>query len=311
MGLLLGTVAVMAVLTVLRGGHLVAQTTLNGVASGVAIALGAVGLALIFAVLRVVNFAHGDMLTVTAYLTLGLMALGPIPLVVAAAIGVAASGLIAAGMEVTVWRPMRRMGAGVLQKLLVGIGLAFLLRGIVQLIWGGEPRRLGVDVARSVPLPGGLTLGYVQLWSLIIGVIALVSLACWLKFSDKGRELRAIADNDMLAEASGINTRRWTLATWVIGGVGAGLSGVLLAGSIGVMTPLLGFMTLMAMFAATILGGVRSAFGALAGGMVIGLTQEWSTMFIDSSWKLGVGFSVLIITLIVRPTGLLGKAELT
>ncbi|WP_344819591.1 branched-chain amino acid ABC transporter permease [Microbacterium soli] len=303
--------ATIVLLVILADGHRVAQTTLNGVASGVAIALGAVGLALIFSVLRVVNFAHGDLLTLTAYITLALMTGASIPLVVAAVIAIVVTASLTGAMEITVWRPLRKRGAGVLQKLLVGIGLAFLIRGVVQVVFGAEPRRLDVDVSRSVPLPGGLTLGYIQLWSLVIGLIILISLACWLKFSHSGRELRAIADNDMLAETTGINTKRWMLTTWIIGGAAAGLAGVLTAGSVGAITPNFGFMLLLAMFAATILGGVSSAFGAIAGGLVIGLVQEWSTMFFDSSWKLAVGFGVLILTLIVRPTGLLGKAKLS
>lgn len=294
----------------LKGVDHVAQTMLNGLATGTAIALGALGVALVFGVLRVISFAHGDLLTVAAYITLVLGTHGGMNLVLAAVVAIAATGLLTAGTEVVLWRPLRNKNAGMLQKLLVGIGLAFVLRGCVQIFAGSEPQRLNVDVARSLALPGGLRIGYVQAWALVIGAAALVAMACVLKYSRAGRQLRALSDNKVLAEASGIDSVRWTMITWVIAGCAAGLAGVLTASSVGVITPNFGFMLLLSMFAATILGGIHSAFGALAGGLLIGLVEEWSTLFVDPTWKLAMGFAALIVTLIVRPNGILGRAVL-
>lgn len=303
-------VVVVAVLVALEGGHAVTQTTLNGLATGTTIALGALGVALVFGVLRIISFAHGDLLTVAAYLTLLVVSTSGLNLVLGALIAIFLTGVIAVLSEFVLWRPLRNKDAGMLQKLLVGIGLAFLLRGLVQVFAGGEPRRLDVNVSRSVELTAGIRIGYVQLWALVIGAIALVTMACVLKYTPAGRQLRALADNKALAEASGVDSVRWTVATWAVAGCAAGLAGVLTAGSVGVITPNFGFMLLLSMFAATILGGIHSAFGALAGGLLIGLVQEWSTLFVDPPWKLAMGFLALIITLIVRPNGLLGKAAL-
>lgn len=298
------------VLVALRGGQAVTQTTLNGLTTGTTIALGALGVALVFGVLRIINFAHGDLLTVAAYLTLFIVSVSGAGLIVGALLAIVLTGLIALLGEFAIWRPLRNKGAGLLQKLLVGIGLAFALRGLVQIFAGGEPQRLDVDVSRSVELLGGVRIGYIQLWALIIGAIALVTMACVLKYTSAGRQLRALSDNKELAEASGVDSRIWTMVTWAVAGCAAGLSGVLTAGAVGVITPNFGFMLLLSMFAATILGGIHSAFGALAGGLLIGLVQEWSTLFVDPPWKIAVGFAALIITLIVRPNGILGKAAL-
>jgi branched-subunit amino acid ABC-type transport system permease component len=304
-------IVVLGVMAALRGFQPVAQTSINGLAAGVSIALGAFGIAISFSVLRIISFAHGDLLTVAAYLTLLLGTSAGWNVIIAAAVAIAAVGLLTAGTEIALWTPLRRKNAGMLQKLLVGIGLAFALRGAVQIIAGSEPRRLGIDVTRSLALPGGVRIGYIQGWALIIGLVTLVAIACALKFSRAGRKLRALADNKVLAEASGINSVRWALIVWAIAGVTAGLAGVLTASTVGVTTPNLGFVLLLSMFAATILGGVNSMFGALTGGILIGLVEEWSTMFVDPAWKLAVGFVALIVTVIIRPNGILGKAVLT
>lgn len=297
-------------LMLLREPHAVMQTTLNGVVRGTSIALGAFGIALVFGVLRVISFAHGDLLTATAYLALVVGTYAGLPIVVAGIVAVVAGAAIAALSEVGLWSPLRRRGAGTLQKLLVGIGLAFFLRGVVQIIAGSEPRRLNVSVTDSLSLPFDLRIGVAQLWALAIGGIALIAIASFLKYSHSGRQLRALSDNRVLAEASGVNSHRWTMLTWVIAGGTAGLAGVLTAASVGVVTPIFGFVLLLSMFAATVVGGIHSTFGALAGGLLIGLTEEWSTLFIEPTWKLAVGFTALIITLLVRPTGLLGRAVL-
>lgn len=303
-------IAVFAVLAALRGFQPVAQTSLNGLSAGVAIALGAFGIAISFSVLRIISFAHGDLLTVAAYLTLLLGTYAGWNILVAAIVAIGVVGALTVSTEFVLWRPLRHKNAGMLQKLLVGIGLAFALRGAVQMVAGSEPRRLSVDVTRSLSLPGGVRIGYVQGWALAIGLVTLVAIACALKYSRAGRKLRALADNRVLAEASGINSARWALIVWAIAGSTAGLAGVLTASTVGVTTPNLGFILLLSMFAATILGGVNSMFGALTGGILIGLVEEWSTMFVDPAWKLAVGFVALIVTVIIRPNGILGKAVL-
>jgi neutral amino acid transport system permease protein len=110
---------------------------------------------------------------------------------------------------------------------------------------------------------------------------------------------------------TGINTDRVVIATWIFAAGLAGLAGVLYTAAIGTMTPNLGFFLLLSLFAAVILGGIGSAYGALAGGLLLGLAQEWSTLVIDPRWKVAVGFGILILVLIVRPQGLFGRRERT
>jgi neutral amino acid transport system permease protein len=303
-----GVVSALVVLAVLEGPRDAAQATTNGLVSGTTFALGAVGLALVYGVLRLVNFAHGDMLTLGAYVALLLNATLGAPILLAGVVAVAVTALVAVSGELLLWRPLRARQAGLFQMLLVAIGLAFVLRYGIQLVAGSQPQRLDVDVTRAIDVVGGVRIGQTQLVATLIGLVALVAVAAMLRATRVGRQMRAVSDDIPLAEVSGIDTRRVILVTWLIGGALAGLAGVVAAASVGVMTPNFGFLLLLSLFAATVLGGIGSAYGALAGGLVLGLVEEWSTLFVDPRWKLAIGFAVLIVTLILRPNGLLGQA---
>jgi neutral amino acid transport system permease protein len=211
------------------------------------------------------------------------------------------------GLEKVMWAPMRRKRAGLLQLVLMSIGLAFLLRAIIQFAWGTDILSLDVDKAATVEFLG-LSIGRTQLPTIVVGVIVIIATGLMLRLTLLGKQMRALSDDIDLAETAGINTNRVILYTWVFAGALAGLAGAL-AGTTLPLQPELGFTLLLAIFAAVVLGGIGDPFGALAGGMVLGLVTEWSTMFIDSRWKLAIGFAVLIIVLIVRPQGIFGKAK--
>ena len=308
---LLGAAAVVVLILIgLKGYQPAAQATANGLVAGTYFALGAVGLALVFGVLRLVNFAHGDFLTFGAYAALLANTFFRLPIIVAAALAVAATALLAAILELAIWRPMRARRAGGLQLLLIAIGLAFVIRNGIQIAAGTEPRELQVDVTSAVSFMGGIRLGTTELAVVVIGLVVLLLVAILLSASRLGKEMRALADSVSLAEVAGVDTGRVIIATWLVAGGLAGLAGVLVAAAVGVLTPQFGFQLLLSLFAATVLGGIGNAYGALAGGLLLGLTQEWSTLFIDSRWKLAVGFAILILTLLIRPNGLLGRPAL-
>ena len=302
--------AIVAVALVLhRGLTPFAQVTVNGLVAGAYFALGAAGLTLVYGVLRLINFAHGDMLTFGAYIAvLGTIGL-ELPFLAALLLAVAATAALALGLERAMWGPLRRRHAKALQMILAAIGLAFVIRNTIQLVAGTNPRGVGVDVAGSFAL-GGVRIGRTQLLVLAVGYAALVALGLMLRYTLVGKQLRALSDDPVLAETSGIDTGRLVVVTQLLAGGLAGLAGALFAASIGVITPNVGFLLLLFLFASTILGGIGNAFGALAGGIALGLMQEWSTLLVEARWKAAVGFVVLILVLIVRPEGLLGRARL-
>jgi neutral amino acid transport system permease protein len=290
-----------------KGLHDVAQRGLNGLSLGAIYALGAVGLTLVYGILKLVNFAHGDFLTFGAYMAYLVSVTWGLPLVVAIFWAMAMTAVLGIFLEKVMWGPMRAKGAGMLQLLLMSIGLALVIRYGIQYVWSTELRQLDVNRTDTVKFLG-LTIGRTNLIVIIVGFAVLIGTGMMLRYTLLGKRMRALSDNLDLAETSGIDTSRVILWTWVFAAGFAGLAGVL-AGAITQVQPELGFELLLPIFAAVVMGGIGNAYGALAGGIVLGLVIEWSTLFIDSRWKTAIGFVVLILVLIVRPQGIFGRAK--
>jgi neutral amino acid transport system permease protein len=299
--------AIFLALVIAEGLHNVAQTGINGLSLGAIYALGAVGLTLVYGILKLVNFAHGDFLTFGAYMAYLVNVTWGMPLVVAVFWGMLMTALLGLLFERLLWGPMRAKHAGFLQLILMSIGLAFLLRAIIQWFWSTEIRVLDVNTVDTVDFLG-VRIGQTQLVVVIVGVAVLVAVGLGLRMTLLGKRMRALSDDLDLAETAGIDTRRVINYTWIFAGALAGLAGVL-AAAITNLRPELGFELLLPIFAAVILGGIGDAFGALAAGLVIGVMTEWSTLVIDARWKTAVGFLVLVIVLIIRPQGIFGRAK--
>lgn len=300
-------VNIAAVLAVDHGVHDVAQRGLNGLSLGAIYALGAVGLTLVYGILRLVNFAHGDYLTLGAYVAYVANVTWGVPLVVGVVAAIVATAAFSVALERAMWAPMRERGAGMLQLLMMAIGLAFVVRYGIQFAWGTELRQLRVDNSAAVSFLG-LRIGRTELIVMLVGIAALLATGLMLKRTLLGKRMRALSDSLELAETSGIDTGRVILWTWLFAGGLAGLAGVF-AGAVTQLQPELGFELLLPIFAAVVLGGIGNAFGALTAGLVLGLVIEWSTLVIADGLKLAVGFVVLIIVLVIRPEGIFGRAR--
>ena len=298
---------IVLVLIAAEGLHAVAQAGLNGLTLGVIYALGAVGLTLVYGILRLVNFAHGDFLTFGAYMAYLVNVTWGLPLVAGIFFAMATTALLGLLSERVMWRPMRAKGAGWLQLLLMTIGLAFLIRSVIQWFWGTEIRTLDVNITDSVEFLG-LRIGQTELIVVVLGIAVLLAVSLIVRFSLLGKRMRALSDDLDLAETAGIDTRRVILYTWLFAGALAGLAGVL-SGALTNLRPELGFELLLPIFAAVILGGIGNPFGALTGGIVLGVVIEWSTLVVEPRWKVTFGFIALIIALVIRPQGIFGKAK--
>lgn len=307
LGLGLGLAVTAVALAVTQSPTELAQASINGIVAGNYYALGAVGLTLIFGVLRLVNFAHGEFLTLGAYLML-LFASFDLPLLAAAALGVVATAVFSLVLEIGVWRPVRRRGAGEMQLLLFALGLAFFMRNAIAFTATSEDRQTGADVTASVSL-GALRIGRTELIVTLLGIAVIVLVAIGLRSSSLGKQTRALADDIDLAETTGIDTDRIVLITWAVSGALAGLAGIVYALPAGAANPNIGFSLILSIFAAVVVGGIGNAYGALAGGLLIGLVQEWATLVIEPSMKVAVGFAMLILVLLIRPQGLFGRAR--
>jgi neutral amino acid transport system permease protein len=298
---------VVAVLILYHGIHEVSQRGINGLSLGAIYALGAVGLTLVYGILKLVNFAHGDFLTFGAYMAYLVNVTWELPLLLGIAFAIATTALLGILLEKVMWGPMRGRGAGMLQLLLMAIGLAFVIRYGIQFIWGTELRQLDVNRTDTVNFLD-LRIGRTQLIVIIVGFVTLIATGLMLRVTLLGKRMRALSDDLDLAETSGINTSRVILYTWLFAAGLAGLAGVF-AGAITQLQPELGFELLLPIFAAVVLGGIGNAFGALSAGVLLGVVIEWSTFVVTPGLKAAVGFLILIIVLIIRPQGILGQAR--
>jgi branched-subunit amino acid ABC-type transport system permease component len=290
------------------------QLLVNGLVTGSVIAIAAVGVSLVYGILRLVNFAYGDVMAFGAYAAyLGNVTLG-LPLAVAVVLAMLATAALSLGLDFVLWRPLRARRAGFMSLFLASIGLALVLRQALLLVAGPQPRAYDVDPFK-VYVIGSVRLSGAQAVVIAAATLAIVAVGLFLARTSTGRVMRALADDRALAAVSGINVGRVIAATWVLTGLLAGLAGVLAGLVQSTFDPNFGFQLLLPIFAAVVLGGIGSAYGALAGGLVLGVAMELSTWEgfaggIDPVYKPVVAFVVLIVALLLRPQGLFGKARI-
>ncbi len=297
---------------------MVLQFVVNGVVVGGIFVMGAIGLSLIYGVRNFANFAHGELMALGAYVAYTVhsqFAGFHLNIVYAAAVAFFVVSFVGILLEYTVFH--RLEGRGVVAPLIASFGLFFIIQNLVRIIWSSTQRVyllpktfLGHPTRQGIQLAFGISLTVVQIFTLIIAVIFVTVLHILLKYTKIGKAMRATSDNFELAKVTGINTWLVIMVTWFIGAGFAAVGGVLL-GLNTQLRPTMGFNILLFLFAAVILGGIGSAYGALLGGLTIGIASEVSKYLlflngIDSAYSPAVAFAVLVVMLIVRPQGILG-----
>lgn len=279
----------------------------NGLNFGLMLALAAIGATLVYGTTGLANFAHGEMVTFGALVAL--LASNVVPIWVAIPIAVIVSALFGLGLDAGIWRPLRRKGLGLVQLMIVSIGLSLALRYIIQMFIGGRTQQLPGAVAATIPGLGPIRLTITDVISMGISVVVILIFAWWLMRTRIGRATRAVSDNPSLAAASGIDVDGVVRIVWVIAAALAGLSGILWAYFRPGIKWDMGTSILLLMFAAITLGGLGTAFGALVGSIIVGLLVELSTLWIPSDLKYVGALVVLIVVLLFRPQGILGRKE--
>jgi branched-chain amino acid transport system permease protein len=301
------------------------QIVADGLIIGSVVALGAIGLSLTMTIFRFSNFAHGEMLAWGAYLALvataaaaqmhalwpkpiGPFSFGPSMLVavVLAAAGTAGLALL---LDALLFKRLRKQGS--ITLVIASFGAALALRNLLQFWQGGVPVYYseGLQIAINlVPrsVAGGLRATPDQILVLVLAVLVVAALHGFLQYSTLGRSMRATAANPALAQVSGIDPERVLRATWVLGAVLAAVAGVM-AGLTVQLRHTMGQEMLLPMFAAVILGGLGSVWGAVIGGLIVGLAESASVTLVGAEYRAAAAFMVLIVILTVRPTGLFGE----
>ena len=284
-----------------------ATTMAKGLRLGLILAVAAVGLSLVYGVTGLTNFAHAELVTFGAIVAYGLGVVG-VPfwytIVPAVLIGAAAGWL----NDIAIWRPLRKRRMALLSMMVVSIGLSTALRNLFQVQFGPDGKRYSTG-----PIQREVTTGPIRLtpndWiTMAICVVALAAVTLLLNRTRLGTAIRAVADNPDLAASSGIAVDRIVSVVWVLSGALAALGGILYGLSTNVKFDM-GFILLLSMFAAVVLGGLGSAPGAILGAVIIGVAQETAGLVVDTAYKFVVALLVLVIVLLVRPQGILGKRE--
>ena len=293
-----------------------AQLTAEGLRFGLILALAAVGLSLIFGTTGLTNFAHGELVTLGALLTWWISTgnlpflpdFGGLQFFPAAALALVLCAAFGWANDAWLWKPLRRRGTGLIAAMIVSIGLSIFLRYFYLYIFTGNTRQYPDYQGQK-----GLNLGPVDLaardvWSMVVAVIVLLATILALQRTRIGKATRAVSDNPALAADSGIDVDRVIRIVWIGGAALAGLAGILLGLAQGINFQT-GFQILLLIFAAVTLGGLGTAYGALVGSIVVGLFITVSTLWIPVELKNVGALGILIIILLIRPQGLLGRAQ--
>ncbi|MCY3862583.1 MAG: branched-chain amino acid ABC transporter permease [bacterium] len=287
-------------------GERAAQTVFNGLKFGLIIAMSAIGLSLIYGTTGLVNFAHGELVTFGAVIAWYFnSSWGGLNLVLAAIVTMIVCGMLGAGLETGLFRPLRHRRLGIFQLVVVTIGLSLLGRQVIQLFFGAEPLPYTDFQVQERWEFGPWAVTPRELVTVVVIVAILLAVGIMLQWTRFGKATRAVSDNASLAEASGINVNRVVLMVWAMGAALAGLGGVF-QGLDTDIDPFLGFQLLLLIFAGVELGGLGTAFGALAGSLIIGMSTEVSTLWISPELKFVVPLAALILVLLIRPHGLFG-----
>jgi len=309
-------------------------------------ALGAIGITLIFGILRFAHFAHGDMMTLGAFVTFILVAAataigltGPLPMgfMVLPIAMVIAAGL-ALGIDKGFYAPLRARGAKPVTLLIASIGVTLMIQGLIRLFFGVKSRTFFAEAPKEIyridmsffGATRPISVTQPQILMILVTIVAVLALHFFLTKSKFGKAMRAMADNADLAQVSGINTKLVIRVTWVIAGALACMAGTMLALDV-TLKPDLAFNIVLPIFAAAIVGGLGHAYGAIAGGFLVGFAEtlavfNWAVLLrpfrenlpswisndlslVPTEYKLTVAFVILVIVLLVRPTGIFKGAS--
>ena len=299
-----------------------AELFVYGIVLGSIIALGSIGLTLVFGILRFANFAHGDLMTAGAYVALFLVTrlfswLG-IPdnnfgrlsfgwrMVFAFPISMMAIATLAIILDRLLYRPLRRKKSPSVILSMAALGASFIIQMTVLILWGADSLFYKPGILRpAIMLPLGIKIRPDQIFIVLVVFLSITVLHLFLKHTRMGKAMRATADNPELARVTGIDTNRIILLTWGIGGAMAAMGGILYGIDVQ-LHPGMGWGFLLPLFAATILGGIGNMYGALIGALVMGVVQQLSTAYLLPTYKPAVAFIIMILILLIRPQGIFG-----
>ncbi len=295
------------------------EQLINGLVQGGIYALIAVGYTMVYGIIQLINFAHGEIYMFGAYFGLILITVFHIPFWFALPLAMVLCALLGMLIDYVAYRPLRN--APRLSALITAIGISLALQNIARIIWSARPKNYPPDelpslfvsgismtgeVINAIPLPGGGTLPYRDVFILLIAVVLMILLNLLIYYTRIGKAMRACAQNATAANLMGINANRVIIATFAIGSALGAVAGVMVGLSENV-TPNMGYYKGVAAFAAAVLGGIGSVTGAIVGGLLIGIAEAFGAD-LHSGYRIAFAYIIMILVILIRPTGLFGKA---
>jgi branched-chain amino acid transport system permease protein len=280
------------------------QQVANGLMLGGTYALVAIGYSLVFGVLRLIHLAHGEVFMVGAYIGLEIMLalnVGPVAALAAAIVGTALLGIV---LELIVFRPIRRKGGSFLAPMVTSIGAGLILQEVFTKIFGAEQSEFPAGLGNDVYHFGPLLVSATQLFIMVIALLSMIILHLFISRTRYGMAMRAAAENVEIASLLGINTDAVIMLTFAVASALAGIAGVLVGLAYTAVSPFMGINMAVKGLAIMLVGGLGSIYGAMVGGLVLGIVEVFCVAYAASSYRDAVAFSLMIIILLVRPRGL-------
>ena len=283
------------------------QYLINGISIGAVYAIIALGYTMVYGIAKMLNFAHGDVIMVGAYISFCVTNYLGLPAIVSIAAAMAICTLLGILIEGLAYKPLR--GTPSLAVLITAIGVSYFLQNAAQLIWGAAPKNF-TSVVTMAPIKlfdGGLVITGEAILTVVVSALVMVVLTLFTNKTKTGKAMRAVSENRDAAQLMGINVNRTISTTFAIGSALAAVAGVLLCSTVPTLQPTTGSMPGIRAFTAAVIGGIGSMPGAMLGGVLLGVIETFSKKYISTEFSDAIVFAVLIVILLVKPAGLLGK----
>ena len=281
------------------------QTIISGLSLGSIYALMALGYTMVYGIAKMLNFAHGDIIMVGAYTVIVSVMTANVPAVFAVLISLAVCGILGVTIEFLAYRPLRK--APPLAVLITAIGVSYFLQNLALLIFGSEQKAFPEIINFPGFSVGGVVIDGITIITLIVTAAIMIALTLFINKTKLGKAMRAVSEDKEAAGLMGISVNRTITLTFAIGSVLAAFASIFYGAAYVYLRPTTGAMPGIKAFTAAVFGGIGSIPGAMLGGIMLGLIEQLSKFYISSLWSDAIVFAVLVIVLVVRPTGLLGK----
>ena len=287
----------------------------NGLVQGGIYALIAVGYTMVYGIIQLINFAHGEIFMLGAYFALMLVTVAAVPFWIAIPMSMVFCAIIGMLMDIVAYKPLRN--APRLSALITAIGLSLGMQNLARMIWSASQRTFPRDTLPSLfwsenalPLPGDASLPYRDVVIILLAIVLMISLNLLVYYTKTGKAMRACAQNKVASNLMGIKTNQVIVITFAIGSALGAIAGIMV-GLRDAIEPTMGYYKGVAAFAAAVLGGIGSITGAIFGGVLIGLAEALGAGYISSGYRLAIAYIIMIVVILIRPSGIFGKSTAT